>query len=187
MTMTIQRDASDAIAGLDALVKNLPREIHIINSKTAKRGKSFIAKEVTKELAIAQKNVKKIITVRNHRDDAWMVSLKHTDRPPLRDFKARQTKKGVTAKISRNSKRKLYRHAFMGPRPGLTFVKTNGRVFARKGQSRYPIYQLKGASPWGVLRKGNRMGRVRDQLENELNKQTLERLRYQKLKHAGVI
>jgi len=56
-------------------------------------------------------------------------------RIPLIEFAARQTRKGVTVRVT--STRKLVRHAFIATMPS-----GHRGVFARKGERRLPIQQL---------------------------------------------
>lgn len=75
--------------------------------------------------------------------NALVSSLVVTGRPiPLRDYKARQTKRGVTAQVS-PGKRRLISH-----RGNRAFIvqKLSGHVFAREGKARLPIKKLFGPS-----------------------------------------
>ena len=184
------------INALENLGLNVKKEIGIINRKVAKRTKSFVAKEVTKELAVAQKVVKSELTFHrkargaglvNVSDLATEIELKKTQRIPLREFKARQTKKGVSYRISKTSGRKTIAGAFKGPKPGLTFVRFRGHVMKRVGRARLPIRKLYGPSPWGVHVIKKQSSKVLTQINGELRKQLRERLRYQTLKKSGAI
>lgn len=179
--------ADPMIADLGALVKNLPKEMSIISNKVTRKGKSLVAKDVASELAVPQKVIKQQISTQRIDKTGAQLVLSKSRRIPLRDFKARQTKKGVSYKVSKKRGRKLAVGAFTGPRPGLTFARYRGRVFKRVGKTRLPIRQLYGPSPWGVFVKQRRLKPVGDQLRAELRKQMAERLRYRRLKAAGEI
>ena len=108
-------DASVMINELKGVVKNLPKELAIVSGKTAKRGKSIIAKEVTQELAVPQKVVRKVLTTGKRGKTASFVDLEKSPRIPLRDFKARQNKRGLSYKISKSAGRKTIHGPFQGP------------------------------------------------------------------------
>lgn len=173
------------VKDLEALVKNLPREMSIVSGKTARRGKSIIAKEVATELAVPQKVIRAQVTSRKVGKTGAATHLSKSKRIPLRDFKARQTKKGVSYKISKTGGRRMIAGAFQGPRPGQH--QWSGRVFIRKGKKRLPIQQLFGPSPWGVFVKKKKDRATKQKLHAELRKQIAERLRYRKLKASGAI
>ena len=180
-------DADDAIKALSKLVKNLSKEIQIVNGKTVKRGKSIAAKEVTQAVSIPQKVVRKYVKSELVGDRSAVLSLEKSKRISLKEFGARQTGKGVTYKIDKTGGRKTVVGSFVGPRVGLTSVKLRGHVFKRKGKSRLPVVKLHGPSPWGVIKKNKRVLAVKKKLQEELKKQMAERLRYQKLKASGAI
>lgn len=184
------------INALDALGLNITKEIGIINWKVARKTKSLIAKQVTKELSVTQKVVKAQLVARRNASRASLVGgteqaaeveLKKSRRIPLRDFKARQTKKGVSYKISKSTGRKTIAGAFKGPRPGLTFVRFRGHVMQRVGSARLPIRKLYGPSPWGVHVINKQADVITPQINAELRRQMRERLRYQRLKKSGAI
>lgn len=181
-------NADKMLADLAKFVDNLEKEIKVVNGKTAKRGKSIIAKEVVQTVRIPQKNIRRYIKSSQIGKRSAAVDLENTPRIPLRDFGARQTKAGVTYQISRSGGRKTAKGGFVGPKPGLTFAKTRGRVFARTGKSRLPIVQLFGVSAWGVVRYRKKSQRIINKnIRAELLKQIKERLRYRKLKAEGAI
>lgn len=158
--------------------KQTPRKLASAVNKTATRAKGFMAKEVNKELALTQKSIKKTISVperANAKDLAVRVVLAESKKIPLRDYGARQTKRGVSYKISKTQGRKLINKAFQGPRPDIRKASWRGRVFARVGKARLPIVQLYGPSPWAAFNK-NKMRRpviklVRKQLRKEIDEQ----------------
>lgn len=62
----------------------------------------------------------------------------------LKEFNARQI--GAGTKASPWGKRRLFKSAFMGPRPGVVSGKLGGHVFVREGSRRMPIKKLFGPS-----------------------------------------
>lgn len=187
MTVTVEMNADEVLRNLAKFVKNLDKEIKIVNGKTARRGKSIIAKEVQKNVAVKQKDVRKHIKSMSLGKRSAAVDLENSPRLPLRDFGARQTKAGVSYKIDKSGGRKTIKGSFQGPKPGQVLAKWNGRVFVRDGKKRTPIRQLFGVSAWGVIRRRDRRKAVGIQIQAELQKQMRERLRYKKLKAEGVI
>lgn len=187
MTATVRMEAGDLINSLKNVTDNLPKQLSIVVGKTGRRAESITAKDITKELAVKQKTVKKEIKRRKTSKTSVEMELKKSARIPLRDFGARQTRKGVSYRISKTSGRKVVHGAFQGPKPGVRHGKWNGRVFKRVGKGRLPIVQLRGPSPWGVVVKRNRLAPITAQVNDELKKQIAERIRYLKLKKSGAI
>ena len=183
-------EADEAIKALENLVKNLPKELAIISGKTARKGRSLIAKAVTEELAVTQKVVKKHIRVKTDIERTGAsIELRKSKRIGIQNFKARQTKAGVSYRISKTTGRTTATKAFMGPRPGVLAAKLYGGVFKREfPHQRLPIYNLRGPSPWGVLRhQHKKRKRITTELRAAYSKIAADRLRYQRLKQSGAI
>ncbi len=185
--MILQMNADPVIRDLGTLVKNLPRETAIVSGKTARRGKSIIAKDISKELAVPQKVVRKQLEVAKTGKTGATTTLKKSFRIPLKNFKASQTRAGVSYRISKRKGRKTVPGAFMGAKPGVPSPRLSNHVFKRVGKGRLPIRKLHGPSPWGVFVKRRRTRPVGQQIHAELRKQINERLRYRVLKSQGVI
>lgn len=172
--------------------KKLRRQLTTAVNATSRKTRSQMAKGVGKELAVTQKAIKQTIDIKKKatnasRNPTAIVSQKYGERLPLRDFKSRQTKAGVTYKISKTGGRKTAIGAFQGPRPGQRNARWNGRAFKRVGKSRLPITQLFGASPWGVFEKQKLRKPTVKESRKELLKQIDRRIRYLKLKQSGAI
>lgn len=177
-------------AAIEGTGKKLRVELAIAVNATAAKGKRIIAKAIGQELATAQKNIVKEIGTgkkANANEISTTVEVKKTGRIPLRDFGARQTKKGVSAKISKSKGRKMYDGAFQGPRPGLMNARWRGRVFKRLGKTRLPITQLMGPSAWGVFVVGKKISPSAKQTQDELKRQVDRRIRFLLLKKSGTI
>jgi hypothetical protein len=178
---------------LQGNAKRLRREMAIAVNATSKKTVAIWAKEVSKEVATAQKNIKATIKVRKKasagesKSPTAVVTQKKTGRIPLRDFGARQNKKGTTYKISKGGKRGFVAGAFQGPKPGVMKASWRGRVFKRVGAGRLPIIQLFGPSPWGVSIKNNLKKPTVKATKIELIKQIERRIRFLKLKQSGAI
>lgn len=173
--------------------KKLNREIATAVNATAKKTESSMAKQVGQELATSQKNIKTTIKIVKKADKSGatrpsaIVRQLQTKRLPLRDFGARQNKKGTSYKVSKTAGRKLIAGAFQGPKPGAMKSSWRGRVFKRVGKGRLPIVQLFGASPWGVFAKRKLKQPTVRESKLELRKQLERRIRFIKLKQSGAI
>lgn len=185
---------TDQIKKLQKLLKGsekrIKREIATAINATKKKVASQVAKEITKELATSQKVVKEQINAKDKASAQKLqavITVKKSKRIALREFGARQNKKGVSYKISKTKGRKLIPGAFQGPRPGAVNVRWRGHVFIRQGKPRLPIRRLSGPSPWGVYVKGGRDPIVRKDARAELRKQIDRRIRFLKLKQQGTI
>ena len=140
---------------LESVSENIGKELGVVSHKAGKYVESVMAKEVSSNIAIRQKDVKRDIYVRKLRPAGAEVTLQKKNRFPLKRFRPRHTKAGVTYKIDKNKPRQLIPGAFTGPRPGLQTVKFYGHAFKRKdpGQKkRLPIIKAgKGPSAAGVI------------------------------------
>jgi hypothetical protein len=169
--------------------KQVGRNVATALNATGKLAKSQIAKEITTELATPQKIVKQQISATKAAGGnlSVTITLKKTNRMSLRFFGARQTKKGVSYKVSKSKGRKFVPGAFQGPRPGVMKASWKGNVFKRVGTSRLPIQKLQGPSPWGVFVKKKAVRKVEKLINVELKKQLDRRIRFLTLKAQGKI
>lgn len=169
--------------------RKLPKETAIAVNETVKRGASHVAKGVTEELAMTQKDVKKELKTSKATENnpTGIVTLRHSYRPGLRAFGAKQNARGVSYKISKKGGRGFVAGAFQGPRPGVMKISWRGNAFKRLGKSRLPIVKLHGASAWGSFKKNDKIQPSARFMQQELERQINKRLRYLKLKASGVI
>jgi hypothetical protein len=182
-------ELSKVLKGSDKLIR---RQLTIAVNATGRKTTSEISKEIATELSTAQKNIKKTIKIKKKASNSEkvptaIVTQSQTDRIPLRGFGARQTKKGVSYKVSKTKGRKDIQGAFQGPRPGIIKPSWRGRVFKRAGKSRLSIIQLFGPSPWGVFVKNKMKKPIVKESKQELIKQIERRIRFMKLKESGAI
>ena len=158
----------------DAGPKKLRQQVAIALNQTAKRTETLLAKEVAKEIVIAQKEIKKGIKQdRKAKPEvlATNVVQKESARIPLKRYKARQNKAGVRYRISKKTGGKTVKSAFIAET-------LSSHAFKRTGKKRLPIRKLYGPSPWGVTVKNNldRLVLERD-IEPELIKKIDRRIR----------
>lgn len=177
-------------ATLKGDAKKIKREVAIAINAVGKKTEAMMAKEVGKELATPQKNIKKAIYLRSKATPAHLgttVSVPKAKRLPLRDFNPRQNRTGVSYKVSKTKGRGFVAGAFQGPKPGVIKASWRGNVFKRTGKSRLPIIKLKGPSVWGVVVKGDTAKVVASHSRDELKFQIDRRIRFQILKQRGAI
>lgn len=175
---------------VDASGRKLPQQVAIAVNATAKKTRSEISKDIRKELNAKKKAVDKALVTgprATRQRTGTTVTVAKGRRIPIKEFGARQTKAGVSYKISKNKGRSLARGAFMGPKPGAVAARLGGHAFKRMGPQRLPIKKLYGPSPWGVFR-GQRLTRpTMSKVSRELRKQLERRIRFNVLKASGAI
>lgn len=180
---------------LQGSLKMLPRQVSTAINKTRTRAASIMAKSVVQELAVKQKAVRDVIdkgqrsTPKTLRSKLTLIS---GERLPLKEFKPRQTRKGVSYKISKTEGRKTIKGAFIVNSLGSHVFTRRGpkrrvRSGRNKGLMKQPIYKKYGVSPWGVYVKQDVDPNVRRQINEELRKQIAERIRFLRLKQQGQI
>jgi len=173
------RGLDELIGSLNAVSENLAKETYAALGKAGNKTARAMTQQVTAELNVAAKVVRSKIKIRKQRENLKVTcSLAKSWRIPLRDFKARETKKGVSARIE---KKKGVTHY-----PGAFIVKKfGGQVYTRPESGvRGPILKMKGASPFGSLVKRS-LSRVVEISTEEVKKQLAERIRYLNLKKSG--
>jgi hypothetical protein len=173
LTVKGKLDELSRALGVDA-PKKLKRETATAINATARKTVNLLAKEIGKELATPQKEIKRKITVSDKAKPqklAATVKQRPTSRLSLKRFSARQTSKGVSYKISKSDGRKTILGAFIPPRLG-------NHVYRRRTDARLPIDKLEGPSPWGVTVK-KRLDKLiaKRDVKPELIKQINRRIR----------
>lgn len=129
---------------VQALMSSLPSKIIVpatvrALNKTAANVRTAASTAVRKRISLSAAVVRDGIAIRRATKDKLLSSLAISGKPvPLRDFKAKQTRKGVTAAI-KPGKRTLYKGTFI-------VAKLGGNVFKRQGKGRLPITKLVGPS-----------------------------------------
>ncbi|WAJ30620.1 phage tail protein [Antarcticirhabdus aurantiaca] len=92
----------------------------------------------------------------------------------LKDFGAKQNRKGVRAKPWGQGR--TFGGAFMGARPGLSTRKLGGNVFHRTGKERLPIQNMYGPAVPVEMVKGEAEATFRDYGEQRLPKRILHHI-----------
>lgn len=181
LTMRVRdRGVQKLLQSVNGDVRKLRRELATAVRATSRNTKSLMAKAITQEVRVAQKVVKQNISDKikpSAQNPSAEVGIKPTKRIPLRDFGARQGKKGVSYRVSKTGKRGFVAGAFQGQKPGVMKASWRGRVFKRVGKSRLPIVQLFGPSPWGTFVKNDKKPEVNSDTQAYLIKQIDRRIR----------
>ena len=136
--------------------KSFSKELAAAINHVAKQTKTNIGRDIRKTV-----NLKKEISERPIKMRAKatadipiaMVSIEETRREGLQHFGARQDKRGVSYKISKQGGRRRVDGAFMGPSPGVLAPRLYGGVFKRAAKTRLPIIKLYGVSPYAAYAK----------------------------------
>ena len=137
--INVQVDIRPARSFLDRVQqKDLPRVVGRTIDRTRNSGRSFLSKSLRKRLAVSKSVVDSSIHTRRsseishiaHISRAWFELVMSGDPIPLRDFRARMTRRGVTFQISKRAGRKTYQAK---GQPGFIIDRFGGHVFVRKG------------------------------------------------------
>lgn len=180
---------------LENNTKLLKRDINTALNSTARHLKSQWAKEIGTELALPQKVIKETIRqelARTGGEAQAAVVQNKSKRLSLKEYKARQTRKGVSYTAYKGSGRKSL--------PG-TFVvaKLGGHVFTRQGEKRVmskgryagkmrqPIVKRFGPSPFDTSKKHEIPVKLVVLGEARLLEELKKRVRFRSLKASGAI
>jgi hypothetical protein len=155
--LATERQLRTVMANMKGVEKRIQKAIVTATNKTARFVQSQMAKSISKEVNIKQKDVKRYIKIDRMAsvlNGVAVVVLSKSKRIQLIYFGARDTAeggwkartgKGVTYKIAKRGPRKRIRDAF------ITRANNQLMVAKRKGKSRMPLVApLRGPSPWGV-------------------------------------
>jgi len=191
--MTLSVDRSDIRALRNSLGKAQGKMLGQLASavnKTAKYVQSQKAKDISREITVTQKEIKKgVKLVFATKKTLTAVSILNAERrPSLKRFKGtKQNARGVEYQIKRGGGKQLVPHAFMGPRPGKIASKLGGHAFMRVGKSRTPIVKLHGVSPWAVFVKNQMDKSILIKADKRLSKEIREKVRVNVLRASGLI
>ena len=170
--------------------KSFSKELASAINQVSKKTKLQIGRAIRDTINMKKDESEKPLSIRANATEnnlTAIVSLKKTPRLGLRHFGARQDKRGVSYKISKNGGRGRVDGAFQGPRPGVMKTSWKGNAFKRTGNKRLPIVQIKGVSAYGAFVKNNltqpRVAFVRD----ELHKQIERRINLNVLRANGLV
>jgi hypothetical protein len=194
--------------------KEYRKQIRIVVNKAGTNLKSQWAKEISKHVAVLQRDAKQTLTVnRPPTSDASpkvKINQPFDRKIPLKKFKPKQTDSGVEYKISKKTSgsgkgsKGFIPGAFMGPKPGTMFARFGrGHVWARnpgeakiapkKGRyagtkiKRQPIYKKYGPRLMHVTIANNIPAKLSDHARERLIYEINKRTRYLHKKRTGEI
>lgn len=172
--------------------KKLPKELASIANNVAKGHAKEIGKEIRKFVVMKAKDVIKFINqekkaIATESQVSTSLFIRGHERVPLKYFGAKQTKKGVTYRVSgkRGSDKKFKdSRGFIQSGFGPKIARLGNHVFVRGGpgvdpkkQPRKPIRKLYGPSVLGVYIVNDLVEFSQEQLSDELGKQVERRVR----------
>lgn len=159
MIPRLSPDTSGARRYLEQLDKrDLPKVIGRSLTRTAASGKSFLSKNLRQRINLKKSDIDQAIATRRSNEIGSLTALafgrawfevRVSGKPiPLKAFAARQTRKGVTFKVSRIGNRRVY---VRQGQPGFIVNSLGGHVFVRKGPEppgppKAPIHKVYGPS-----------------------------------------
>jgi len=166
MSITITVDTSRLEAKLSQIAGGLEKAKRRAAARTATHTKKVISDKVRERIAVKASTVKENVSSKKQ-GDGQVIRLSKSDRVSLRQFGARQTKKGVSYRIGKTGKRGFVPSAFIVEslhgqvfkRVGAKRAMTKGRYI---GKIRQPIQKLWGPSPWGAFTGGKNQKTVQD-------------------------
>ena len=170
--------------------KSFPKELAGAINQVARKTKVKIGKDIRSVVAMKVAEAKKPISITAKATAGHLsatVSLKKTTRLGLRHFGARQTKKGVSYRISKTGGRGFVPGAFQGPTPQIRKMSWQGNAFKRVGKSRLPIVQIKGVSAYGAYKKNELSKPQVKEINAELRKQMERRINLNVLRANGLV
>jgi len=152
--LQIQIDEAAVREGLGDFARRAPQAMAGAINETTAEGKTDLSRAVREVLNLSKQSTDRRIEIVKARPNnlAGSVRLSHEKRPGLASFAARETKKGVSYKLTKSSGRASVPSAFIAAKRGQTHL----NVFVRKllgGKlaPRYPLVRLMGLSPWGAI------------------------------------
>jgi len=166
------------------------RELAAAINQVAKKTRLDIGRDVRSVIALKKKESEeplKISAKATAGQPRTTVSIAKTRRLGLRHFGARQDKRGVSFKISKQGGRQRVDGAFQGPKPGVMNVKWKGNAFRRVGKERLPIIHLRGVSAFGAYVKNKFTKAQIKRINDELSKQMERRIKLNILRASGLV
>jgi len=193
------KEAESQLLGIMAHLKHAEVKVKVALAnavnKTARYIESQVAKDIVKEVAIKQRDIKRYIDIKtraNKGNPRAVVVLSKSKRIQLIYFGARQNKSGVSYKIAKKGPRKFIKSAFIMTRGKKRTTETVGDDFRmvtkRIGKARLPITgPLRGPSPWGVYVINGMQKKTVTDGTARLRKELKEQVRVAMLRAKGTI
>jgi hypothetical protein len=163
----------------------LRKQVYTAMNQATNDGKSAAAKNVSKKIFIAQKNVKPFIKQTKRATNGNLqteLTVAEGKRISLKYFSPRKTRRGISYRINRSGGRGEAIGAFG---LGNESKRLGGHIYQRTTKKRLPIVKLFGPSTWGVFAINNMEQPTSDEMLNRFNKRLAARARYINLKRTG--
>lgn len=163
--------------------KQYRRHLAAAVNRASKKLRTLISDRVRKKVHLRKATVDRRIIFRNINSGQQVgvdVIVQESSRISLKEFRARQTKRGVSYKVSKERPRGFIKSGF-GPK----IARLGHHVFARAGKDRFPIIKRFGISPWGVVVKGGIEQEAVAAARRFLDEQVSDRIRFLQLKQTG--
>ena len=170
--------------------KSFSKELAAAINATAKDVWLKISRDIGSEITMPAKDIKERISTKDKAtavSPVAVVSLGWKKRVGLQYFTARQTKSGVSYKISKKGGRGVVLGAFMGPSPGTFAPKLYGGVFKRIGSARLPIAKLRAVSAAGAFVKNKHDAVMPGFIRQKLAAQMERRINLNVLRANGLV
>lgn len=144
-----QRDRLKHVRG------GFPKAFARAAKRVASQTQTHISKEIRSHINVKAKDLKDQLKVDRSKNGA-SITLKESERLPLKYFNAVQNSSGVKYRISKGGGRGFVQSAFIVKElGGHVFLREGGKVKMTKGRHigkmRQRIYKLMGASAWGAF------------------------------------
>jgi hypothetical protein len=183
ITVQINQDSLAKLGNaLGDMRRRLPRELATAVNATGKKVRIHAARLLKKELNVPVKILKKAVKMKSRataENTSAKIGLFKGYPIPLKYFKPKQLKRGVTYKINPKLKGKsVLRDAFIVKQYG-------GNVYKRAGAERYPLIRQNGPSPGDVFEQAGIVAAAVAVAKEELPKQIERRIRFITLQASG--
>jgi formamidopyrimidine-DNA glycosylase len=146
--LNVKLDIQAARASLKGLEKEVNKAAIRALTRVATTARKEADQEIRQRLTLTSAAVKKALLINKHRN-VLIVDIDATGKPiALREWKARETRKGVTFQVSKGKPRKIYRRQ---GRTGFVIDKYGRHVFVRTGvdppgKAKAPMQKVYGPS-----------------------------------------
>lgn len=163
--------------------KQYRRHLGAAVSRASRQVRTFISDRIRKKVHLRKSTVDRRIIFRNINSGQQVgidVIVQETKRIPLKEFQARQTRRGVSYRLSKDRPRAVIRGAF-----GPNIDKLGRHVYVRAGRKRFPIIKQYGISPWGVVVKGGIVQEAVAAARRFLDEQVSDRIRFLQIRQTG--
>jgi hypothetical protein len=191
LSVEINKDQLERLATATARAgKKMKKELAGAINQVSKKTKLQMGRDIRNTVNLKKDEAEKPLSIRTDASEGSLfavVQLKKTPRLGLRHFGARQDKRGVSYKISKQGGRSRVDGAFSGPTPTIRKMSWKGNAFKRTGKGRLPIVHIKGVSAYGAYVKNKLSAPQLVVVQEELIKQIERRINLNILRAEGLV